>query len=370
MAPILIQAIPGQLAPAYLAAIAASAAALWIARRRISELARPSAVERPYVIATAIWAFGIILVTVGVTWIGSGWDNPLRWGLIIGGLAILGLALLRERRHRGQAVVGVHIERVPVAIAIFAGVVLAVSQTAAMLQLPLYFRVVLGFGPLLATVAVAPLFASLVLAGPIAGFLLQRFSPRWLVGVGVAAVGAGDLLVALLATPTAGYIAFVIPCILVGAGFVIATTVRTAIVFSSVPRGLPATAAALNESSISVGSRIGIVLVTAVVAETALASYATATSSLPPAEAKQAMAAFRDLLTVIGTPSFASVASAIDAADMRPYVEAYAAGVQWAMALSGIIAMVAGAVAWIALGDRDPLDSVWEHRDEREVATA
>ena len=41
---------------------------------------------------------------------------------------------------------------------------------------------------------------------------------------------------------------------------------RTAIIFASVPRGLPATAAALNEASLAVGNRIGIVLVTAIVA--------------------------------------------------------------------------------------------------------
>jgi hypothetical protein len=59
-------------------------------------------------------------------------------------------------------------------------------------------------------------------------------------------------------------------CLLIGAGFVVATTVRTAIIFASVPDGLPATAAALNESSVAVGSRIGTVVFTALVAQVAL----------------------------------------------------------------------------------------------------
>jgi DHA2 family methylenomycin A resistance protein-like MFS transporter len=367
-APILLQLVTGQSWPAFLAAVAACALAIWIARSRIPELTRPTMPERRYVIDTAIWAFGIISLTIGITWIGGGLDNPVRWALIGGGLAVLGLAMLHDRR-RTQGVTGeVRIERRPVAVAVFVGIVLAISQTAPMLQLPLYFHLVLGYGPFLATVALAPLFAALVLAGPVAGFLLVRFSPRSLVGVGVIAVGLANLILWWVATPSAGYLLFVLPCLLIGAGFVVATTVRTAIIFASVPRGLPATAAALNEASIAVGSRIGIVLVTAIVAEVALATYTASVANLPGAEAQDAIATFRDILVAIGTPSFSQVASAISAADVGPYLEAYTTGVRAAFGLGGAAAVVGGTAAWLALGRRDPLATVWEHRDEREPA--
>ena len=55
----------------------------------------------------------------------------------------------------------------------------------------------------------------------------------------------------MIAGPGTGYVLFVLPLVLIGAGFVVATTVRTAIIFASVPRGLPATAAALNEASLA-----------------------------------------------------------------------------------------------------------------------
>jgi hypothetical protein len=140
-----------------------------------------------------------------------------------------------------------------------------------------------------------------------------------------------------------------------------------AIIFASVPRGLPATAAALNEASLSVGSRIGIVVVTAGVAQTAIATYTASVSSLPAAEAQQAIAAFRDILTAIGTPSFSQVASAVGSVDAQPYLDAYAAGVRAAFGLGGVAAVVGGAIAWLALGRRDPLVTVWEHSDEREA---
>ena len=157
-------------------------------------------------LGTAIWAFGIISLTVGLTWIGGGLDNPLRWALVVGGVAVVGLALVHDRRRTGRTMAAIRIERRPAAIAVIIGVVLGIAQTAPMMQLPLYFQLVLRYGPLLAVVALAPLFGALVLAGPAAGFLLARYSPRQLVGVGAIAVGLGNLLLALVVTPSAGYV--------------------------------------------------------------------------------------------------------------------------------------------------------------------
>ena len=311
-------------------------------RGRIAELPRPSVPERRYVVGTAIWAFGVIALTVGVTWIGGTWDNVLRWAIILGGIAVLALAVAYDRRRTRQAAGTVRIERRPVAIAVIVGVVLGIAQTAPMMELPRYFQMVLGYGPLFAVAALAPLFGALVLAGPVAGFLLARYAPRTLVGIGAIVVGLGSLLLALISTPSAGYLWFIVPCALVGAGFVVATTVRTAIIFASVPRGMPATAAALNESSIAVGARIGIVLVTAVVAQVALATYTASVAGLPDAEAQQAIDAFRDVLAVVGTPSFSQVASAVDPASVAPYIDAYAAGVQAALAMGGLVAVIGG----------------------------
>ena len=62
---------------------------------------------------------------------------------------------------------------------------------------------------------------------------------------------------------------------------------------------------------------------------------------------------------------FASVASLL--LPVGPHKEAYAAGVQAALALGGLTAVVGGLIAWVALGRHDPLATVHEHRDEREA---
>lgn len=240
----------------------------------------------------------------------------------------------------------VRIERRPVTVALFVGVVIAIAQNVAMLELPVYFSVVQGYGPLFGIVAVAPLFLALVAAGPVAGVLLVRFSPRHLVAGGVVAVGLGNLVLAAIIGPRgSSYPGFVVPLLVIGAGFVIATTVRTAIIFASVPRGLPATAAALNEASISVGARAGIVVSTATVATTALAALEPSLVGLSPAAAEAQRQTFQGLLTVVGTPALAGLTSAVTPEHLAAYSDAYLVGLRWALFLGGVAAVLGVAVA-------------------------
>lgn len=367
--PFLLEVLPGQQWPAFVATVAACALAIAVARPSIPELERPTAVERPYVVATAWSGLAIVLVTTGVVWLGGGWDDPLRWALIVGGsLTFLGVVAYERRRRRSEPG-RIRVDVRPVAVAVFVGLVLALAQTVPMAQLPLFFELVLRFGPFASIVALAPLFASLVAAGPVAGYLLERLSPRTLVGGGVVAVGLGDLALALLIDPRASYTGFIVPCLLVGAGFVIATTVRTAIIFAGVPRGLPATAAALNEASLAVGARIGIVLTATLVARTALSDYAATLAGGPAHLVDQALSQFRDLISAAETIPFDEIASALHPGDIAPYLDAYDAGVRLALVFAAIVAIGAGVVAWLLLGRDDPLKTVWDLQEERDRGT-
>ena len=166
-----------------------------------------------------------------------------------------------------------------------------------------------------------------------------------------------------MAGPATGYVLFILPLLLIGAGFVVATTVRTAIIFASVPRGLPATAAALNEASLAVGTRLGIVLVTAIVAAVALSTYDASVTGLPPEATTVARQRFADVLFAVGTPSFPALARAVQPDLVIGYVDAYVAGVRTALFLGGAAAMLAGIVAWFGLGRRDPLATPRHRRD-------
>ena len=364
--PVLLTIIPGQYWPGFLAEIAAATLALWVGWRRFPDLPRVVRAGRSYIVGTALWASGIVVVATGILWLGGGLENRLRFAIIGLGLLLLIAFFVFERRRRIDRPADIRIERRPVTIALFVGVVIAIAQNVAILELPVYFSVIQGYGPLFGIVAVAPLFIALVAAGPVAGLLLARIAPRTLVAGGVIAVGLGNVVMAAIIGPRgSSYLGSIVPLAIIGAGFVIATTVRTAIIFASVPRGLPATAAALNEASISVGSRVGIVFAAAIVSQTAMAALEPSLVSLTPEAAEASRQTFHGLLTVVGTPALAGLTQAVQPSDLALYADAFVVGVRWALLLGGVAALVGGAVAWLFLGRRDPLGTMWEHQDER-----
>ena len=187
-----------------------------------------------------------------------------------------------------------------------------------------------------------------------------------LIAGGLAVLGLGDLAVAL-AAPDTGYLFFVIPFLAIGAGFVIGTTIRTAIIFASVPRHLPATAAALNQTSITVGTELGLVVVTSVVARVAIDTFGrSVATALAPADQAAAIAKFTDLLNAIGTSSFGTLVGDASQKGLEAAGAAYAAGVSASMAIAGAAALIGAIVCWFGIGRRARLIAVYEHADQPE----
>ncbi len=365
LSPVLVSLIPGTFVPAFIGSMAGCALALLVLRRRMGDLERATRAERPYVLGTALWAAGVVLIASGLLWLGAGWENPLRLALIGSGIVVVIAFFAWERRRRMDQVKDVAISRRPVTIALFVGLVIAMAQIVPMSQLPMYFGVVLKFGPTFGVLGLVPLFLSLILVGPIAGYLLTRFQPRVLVAGGMLVIGLGDLVLALLIGPDRLYLLFILPLFLVGGGFVVATTVRTAIIFAAVPRGLPATAGALNEASIEVGTRIGIVVATALVTQVSVFALTGSLAGQPAAVVDTEVTQFRDLLVALGTASWTSVVGSVATTDLRTYALFYLDGLRVAMLAGGLVAVVGSAVAWFGIARGNPLETVYELRDER-----
>jgi hypothetical protein len=167
----------------------------------------------------------------------------------------------------------------------------------------------------------------------------------------------------------AHYLLFIVPLVLIGAGFVLGTTVRTAIVFASTPRGLPGSAAGINEASVGLGSRIGIIAATTLLATTALASARDIAERRVPDQAGELVAEFKLTLQSLGTPRFREVyAATLDGAEPvkgAAYSVAYLDGVIAALILSGIVGVLGAALAWALIGRRDPIQTVFDMQDER-----
>jgi MFS family permease len=341
--------------------------ALAVSRGRLPDLPGARRAHRRFLVLTGLWAFGVIALTGAI--LGVGKIDPLRIAIAgVGGAAII-VAVVLQRR---PSVSGgpVHIDTRAVAVVLAVGMVVGFAQAAPMLQLPLYFQVIQGYAPLLATAAIAPFVIALLVAGPVSGWLLARYPPRVLMSGGVIALGLADVAFALVVGRSSPYIAFVLPFALVGAGFVIATSVRTAIIFASVPHGLPASAAAFNEASVGVGSRIGTTVATVLLTRFALDAYQGQLTGLSPDAIATATAQLRDLLAVIGLPDFGSLVQGLPDSLRPDYFEAVITGLRVSHFVPGLIAIVAGVVSYVLLGPRDPVKSVWEYADERGPAAA
>ena len=261
--------------PSFLLAALVAGAALLVARRAVPQMEPPGLSARA-VYPHAIWAFGLLAVTGGIVGFRANSESLIRIGLIVGGSLLVALFLIVQRRRGGQAG-DTAIDIRPTTVALVAGVVIAIAQIAPTIEIPLFFQIAQRLAPLLATLAIAPFIIALIVCGPVAGALLKRYSPRTLIGAGLVIVGLGDILLGQAAVDTS-YLFFIVPFFAVGAGFVVGTCVRTAVIFASTPRRLPATAAALNQTSLVVGGQAGVAAVTALVSSAAVAWF---TASLP-----------------------------------------------------------------------------------------
>ncbi len=374
---------------AYLLTAIASGVALWASRRWMPPIPGSLPVSRKLIVGVAGWSMAVLAIVTGVLGLGGEAGVVVPMLLIVGGVIGLATATIRFNRT-SEEMARLRLDRRGLGAALAVGVAVGFAQAVPLMLLPVVFQYPFNYGTLFSVLAIAPFAIALLLAGPISGILIRRFGPRGMMTSGTLALGVANVLLAVTlswlveqvrqafqADPTSSdlglvpynYLLFVLPLVLVGAGFVLSTTVRTAIVFASTPRGLSASAAAINEASVGLGSRIGIVVATTVLAGTALASARQMVIDRPAEQATALINEFELALTSLGTPRFkevyeASIAGA-EPIKRAAYSVAYIDGVVVALLLSGIAGIGGAILAYLLTGRRDPLKTVFDMQDER-----
>ena len=66
-----------------------AAIALWLAWSRAPNLPRAARGDRSYVVATAVWAFAIVIITSAVVDLGDRLADAIQIGLLMAGLVML-----------------------------------------------------------------------------------------------------------------------------------------------------------------------------------------------------------------------------------------------------------------------------------------
>ena len=111
---------------AYVAAAVAAAVALVVAARRMPDMPGADPAQRPFIIGTALWAFGVVALTAGIVGFGTG-DDPARLATIgLGVVSLLAYGIWRHRRRRLAP--DVHVEMRPVTAVLMVGIVLGLGR--------------------------------------------------------------------------------------------------------------------------------------------------------------------------------------------------------------------------------------------------
>jgi hypothetical protein len=220
----------------------------------------------------------------------KGWGAPLTIGLLVGGVILLALFVLTERRVAHPLL--------PLRIVVDrfrGGAYLAIGLSAiglfgVFLFLTYYLEETLRYSPVVTGVAFLPLIIGLIASSTISSQLLMpRLGPRILIPIGLLLAAGGMVILASQLTVATNYAAWILPALVViglGLGLVFGCGLNTA-TYGAAPADAGVASALVNTCQ-QVGGSIGTALLNTIAAS-ALASYLVTHGNSPSAVAGAAV---------------------------------------------------------------------------------
>ncbi|WEJ31389.1 MFS transporter [Devosia sp. SD17-2] len=215
---------------------------------------------------------GLLLgVSKGNEW---GWTSPLTLISIIGGIAVLALWIRFEWGH-AQPLVDVRTSFMGAPLVTnIASIAIGFSLYAAMIAFPQLLQLPIEAGglgvPLLqASLVLMPSGLAMLAMSPIAGRLLVRIGPKWLLVVGAAIIGLAYLSAVVLPP---GILVVCLSNTIIGVGIGLSYAAMPSLVMRSVPISQTASANGLNTLMRSLGTAFAAAIVAAILSHSASAA--------------------------------------------------------------------------------------------------
>jgi EmrB/QacA subfamily drug resistance transporter len=146
-----------------------------------------------------------------------GWNNPVTYARLLGGVALLGLFVLIERAQQ-RPMVDLTLLRHPRFIGALLGMFSYAGCAQVMMTLlPFYLQNGLGFSAIASGLGMLPFAVTMLIFPRIGARLARRHTPATLMAVGLLLVAAGNLLSAW-AVNVGGYLTFALAIAVTGAG--------------------------------------------------------------------------------------------------------------------------------------------------------
>jgi MFS family permease len=218
-------------------------------------------------IAVALFAL-LFAVIQGPT---SGWASGQVIGGFIVGAVFLVLFVLAENRAEAPLLrLGLFANRA-FTIAAIVTVVGMFSFLGTAYATSIRLSAIQGFSPLKTSVAFVLLQGMCLLQMPITHRILERYNPKWALGVGALLIGIGDLWMSGTTASDFSLAPIIAPLIVIGIGFGFAVSAVTAVAVNTVPNHL----AGMASGSTSLLRDFGFTLGPAVIGAIALSRAAT-----------------------------------------------------------------------------------------------
>ena len=203
-----------------------------------------------------------------------GWTSPIILGIAAVAIASLVGFVVVESRTEGP-LLPLGFLRIPVFSANLACAgLMTFGMYALLFIMPLYFQTVRGDTPFSAGLALLPMSVSFVIVSQLVGLLTNRFGPRIVMTVGMAAMAVGCLWLSRL-TPDTSLVVVAIALFIVGIGLGLNTAPVNGVAVAAVPQNRSGTASGVLNTARMVGATMGIAILASIFAAHAGAQAAS-----------------------------------------------------------------------------------------------
>jgi len=215
---------------------------------------------------------------VGIVWAlvranDLGWTAPPIVGAFTAGIALLA-AFVAWELHTAHPMLPMRFFRNRTfALANVASLLMFFGMFGSIFFIAQFFQTVQGLSPLQSGLRILPWTAMPMLVAPIAGAVSDRIGGQRLMAAGLALQSIGLGWIAAVTTPTAAYVAFVVPFLISGVGMALFFAPVANVVLSSVKPEEEGQASGANNAIRELGGVFGVAVLAAVF--TANGSYAS-----------------------------------------------------------------------------------------------
>jgi MFS family permease len=334
---------------AFLPAIALTVAAMRFVSRDTTESRAPRGASRLELFLNVGWASAIFALVYGLLALGGGLTE-LNLFLIVA-ICVLGFVIAYRwvaRRTRGSTIRLYGIR--DLSLAILAGIALSVGQSSLLYQFGTFFQKIQGIGPVAAGLRMLPFVLAMIIATFFIVRLSLYFGARRLIAAGLVLMAIGMATLYFL-QPDTPYWTLIVPFLIMGFGFGIATPARTVVVLTTPPATFVGMAAGVNgaagQSGFALGTILSSVLVTLFAHQHALDQLQQ--SNAPPQVVQAVSAVFDNVFSRVISGDLTRVPDNVAAVLVVPFGQSFSVGLSLTFFVIAVLLVISAVVIFFGM---------------------